>query len=652
VAIITEFCSGFCSRFSRVPKAIGFKRFGLVVAAAVVAGVGFIALSTSLISGDAARDAVKAQIKAATGLDPVVRGGTAISIFPPDTITLGDVVLGDNPNQPALSAQVLTARLRLLPLLMGRIEIADVVLVHPRISVRTERDGQTNWSTLLETLARATKPNAERGALSFSEIHISDGSVTIDDAARDIRETLHHVELSLAWPSISKSFAATGQFAWRSENVETSLAIGDFYAALTGDPSSLKFRMSSLPLKVAFDGTMSNKPTMRIDGMLAADTPRLRDTLRWTTGNAPPGGGFNRFALKSQLKASGGTFALSGVNIELDGNAAEGVLSYSMAERNLLQGTLAAGNTDLTPYISTFQFIAGNAREWNRKPFAIDHLNAFDIDLRMSAAQLTIAGAKVGRTAVATNLRNGKLAITIGESQAYGGLITGSFALAKGSNGVDAKSQMLFANVDLENCLAQIFGMKRVEGKGNLTYAVEASGDSVDALARTLNGTANLTATDGSLSGINIEQLLRRLERRPLSGAGDFRSGRTPFDRLAIPLKIVNGIATADDTRMDGPAVRLTINGTASVPARDMNLKGTATLIGSSSEPGFDLPFIVQGNWDEPLMLPDPQILIRRSGAAAPLLDAVRDRKARDAVRSAIDRLTGGGSTPAPASTP
>ena len=38
-------------------------------------------------------------------------------------------------------------------------------------------------------------------------------------------------------------------------------------------------------------------------------------------------------------------------------------------------------------------------------------------------------------------------------------------------------------------------------------------------------------------------------------------------------------------------------------------------------------------------MLPDAQSLIRRSGAAAPLLDAVRDRKTRDAVRSVIDQL-------------
>ena len=40
-------------------------------------------------------------------------------------------------------------------------------------------------------------------------------------------------------------------------------------------------------------------------------------------------------------------------------------------------------------------------------------------------------------------------------------------------------------------------------------------------------------------------------------------------------------------------------------------------------------------------MLPDAEALIRRSGAAAPLLNAVRERSARESVRSVIERLTG-----------
>jgi AsmA protein len=56
----------------------------------------------------------------------------------------------------------------------------------------------------------------------------------------------------------------------------------------------------------------------------------------------------------------------------------------------------------------------------------------------------------------------------------------------------------------------------------------------------------------------------------------------------------------------------------------------------------FELPFIVQGSWDDPIMLPDPEALIRRSGAAAPLSRALQERNARDSVRRAIERLTGG----------
>ena len=62
----------------------------------------------------------------------------------------------------------------------------------------------------------------------------------------------------------------------------------------------------------------------------------------------------------------------------------------------------------------------------------------------------------------------------------------------------------------------------------------------------------------------------------------------------------------------------------------------------------------MQGSWDDPIMLPDPEALIRRSGAAAPLLNAVRERRSRDSVRSAIERLTGGAPAAgtAPAATP
>ena len=83
---------------------------------------------------------------------------------------------------------------------------------------------------------------------------------------------------------------------------------------------------------------------------------------------------------------------------------------------------------------------------------------------------------------------------------------------------------------------------------------IEGSGSSVLAVTNTLSGTASLNAHNGALAGINVEQLLRRLERRPLSGNGDFRSGRTPFDQLVLTLKMEQGQVSVDDMHLTGNA--------------------------------------------------------------------------------------------------
>jgi len=288
-------------------------------------------------------------------------------------------------------------------------------------------------------------------------------------------------------------------------------------------------------------------------------------------------------------------------------------------------------------------------RDWNRGTIGIDGFADFDLDLRLSAARVIVATARLGRTGVAANLRDGRLALTIGEAQAFGGALKGSVVLAKAQDGINVKSQLQFSDVDLEACLGELFGLRRLEGKGTLALALEASGDSVLALTQTMAGTANLSGRQGAITGFNVEQLLKRLEQRPLSIAADFRRGRTPFEKLNVTLRIAEGTATIEDVLLEGGAIRLALGGSASIPLRDLDLKGTAALVAASADdpPVFELPFVVQGRWDDPIMLPDAQSLIRRSGAAAPLLDAVRDRKARDAVRSVIERLNRDGGTAA-----
>lgn len=631
-----------------MPAATGLKRLVIAVAALVAAGFVILVGLAFLIPADSVREAVKNEIHAVTGLDPILRGDVSVSLFPSGAVSFENVVLGDDrTGEPAVLAEQLKAHLRYFPLLAGRIEIADVTLVRPTIAVNFLPGQRSNWSALIESLAHALQPNRERTA-SFSEIRITDGTVVVRDS-HGTSERLTKVELSLAWPSISNSFGASGHFVWRNEPVEASITLTDFLAALSGDRSGVKLRLSGAPLKLAFDGSASYRPTFKVEGTLAADSTSLRDAMRWTGGKALPVGGFGRFALKAQTKIGAGVVSLSGVNVELDGNTAEGALTLATEGRQIVQGTLASDSLDLTPYVSTVRLMAANERNWDRVPIALDGLNGFDLDLRLSAANIKISNAKLGRTAVVATMRSGRLNVTIGEAQAFGGAIKGSLGLASTNGGAEVSSHLQFVDVDLDNCLGQVFGLRKVEGRGSLALNMDGSGASVLAVTRNLNGTASLTGKNGAITGLNVEQLLRRLEHRPLSGNGDFRTGRTPFDQLTIMLKIVQGNVTVDDMHVSGPAVKLAVGGQASVPTRELDLKGTATLVSSATSNEFELPFVVQGRWDDPIMMPDPQSLIRRSGAAAPLLNAIKDRATSDAVRSAIERFTGGSPATVPA---
>ena len=613
-----------------------------------VAVIGLIGTSWFL-NRDTLRQAVEAQIRAVTGLDLVVAGAIDVSVFPGSYVSFHNVGLkGGGTTDPALQVDVLTANLRLLPLLLRRFEIADVMMLRPHIRVVRDSQGESNWTPFVERIARTMKPGAEN-QVSFSEIRIQDGVLKYEDATNHVSEQLGDIDLSLAWPSISRSFAATGQFDWRGERVDGSISAGDFVAMLSGDRSGLKARLVSLPVKLAFDGSLANRTSLMMEGTLTVDSPSLRNALRWM-GQAPPGsGGFGRFALKARANVVGASIALTNVNVELDGNVAEGVMTIANNGRQTLQATLAAGNLDFTPYISTVRLLASGARDWNRQLFDLTALSTTDLDMRLSAAKVTVGPTKLGRTAFGANLRGGALALSIGEAQMYGGIAKGSFGIARSDAVADVKAQFQFTDVDLQACASELFGINKLSGRGNLSVSLVASGASPFGLASSLDGIATLTGHDGAIAGFNVEQLLKRLERRPLSGGGNFRSGSTPYDSLNVSVKFSDGIATAEDIRVEGPAARITLTGTASVPAREYDLKGVASLTSAASagDKGFDLPFVVQGPWDDPLVFPDPESLIRRSPGAAPLLDAVKDRKTRDAVRSVIERFTGGSAKPA-----
>src|SRR3954447_12993844 len=123
----------------------GMKRLGMPIAALLAVALVGLGATSWFLNRDALRQAVETQIRAVTGLDLVVKGNIEVSVFPGSYVSFHDVGLkGGGSADPALRVEVLTANLRLLPLLLQRFEIADVMMLRPQIQVVRQADATSN----------------------------------------------------------------------------------------------------------------------------------------------------------------------------------------------------------------------------------------------------------------------------------------------------------------------------------------------------------------------------------------------------------------------------------------------------------------------------------------------------------------------------
>ena len=485
-------------------------------------------------------------------------------------------------------------------------------------------------------------------------MRMTGGTIIVTEQARGISEELSDVELSFAWPSIARSFGATGRFTWRGEVFDASANAGDLLAALSGDRSGLKLRLAGAPFKLAFDGRCSQQPSFKMEGTLAIDGKSLREAMRWAGRQPLPGGGIGRFALKAQTSFTGGMAIVLGVNIELDGNVAEGVLAVATEPRVHAEGHACGRHARSLPLCVD---IRGAPRERPRlEPRTVRDRQSGRTSIstcvcrrRASRSRTRGSGAPGLRSICATAVSRSRSA----RRRPIGGVLKGALMLAKTETGADVKSQLQFTDVDLEICLGELFAS--ASSKARAISRCRSRPPATAWWRSHARWGHRGTARQGAITGFNVEQLLKRLEQRPLSIGGDFRRGRTPFEQLTVTSRSRKAWRPSRTCGSRAAQVRLALGGSASIPARDLDLRGTAALVSASADapPVFELPFVVQGSWDDPIMLPDAQSLISarpprpaaRRGARPqdPRCGAVRDRAAdRGADHRAGRRSTAG----------
>lgn len=592
-----------------------------------VAALGVVVLAASaliatpyFVSEHEARNAAIGALRSATGVEPQISGAVSVVLLPTPAVRLEGVRLDDG-KRPPFTAEAMQATVRLLPLLYGEAQIASLTFEQANLSIEVAHDGGI-------VVGMPLRPRTPKEQESQPEIRFTGGTIFFKAENAVEIEPLAAVDAALAWSGAGVT--ATGSFHWRGAPATFGLSVADTSAFNRGNRSAVKLRLESDMLRIGFDGGIAYRNGIQADGALAADAKSLRNVISHVSNAPLTRGGFGPFKLKAQAALTSTSLALSGLSIELDGSRADGALTAKRTDgRTVVQATLASETSDFTPYSDGFALVDASGRDWSREPLDLAGLGAIDLDVRLSAARVVVRKTELTKVAAAASMRDGRFTLTVGEAQFRGGTLRGRLALGPGAEGApEMKIEGNIANFDLATGLDALANVQQLEGKGTLTLALQGNGGHVHAISRALSGAVTLTGNQGALNGINVEQVLNRLERMPIAAAAEAPGGRTVFDRLSAKLRVAEGTAQVDEAQVESARVRVKLSGEASVAHRQLDLRGTATLLrtavaGNAAQP-FELPFLVQGPWERPSLRPDPAALIQRTETAAPVFFAAR----------------------------
>ncbi|MGE5477303.1 MAG: AsmA family protein [Bacteroidales bacterium] len=645
------------------------KKLLIVVGALAALVVAALLILPSLVPAEKIRQEVVTQVKAATGRDLTIDGKVAVSAFPSLSVQVNSVALS-NPagfqGKDMVRLGALDVRLKLMPILSGKVEVDSFVLIDPVISLEVDRQGRANWvfDTPKQPAAdkNAAKPaetadskggkgSAALSDLSLGQVRIDNGKLTYVDAKAGTREEIDGINLSLELKSLDDPLKAKGALRYHGKVIDLAADVAKPRALLDNGATPAALSIATEAVKLGFKGEAA---AASVKGDLDLSVPSIRGLVLWATGKPleAPGSGLGPFSLKGKLAAGGTKVALTGAAIALDAIKANGDFAVDTGgARPNLKGKLDVEALDINPYLPPEQPAAkggsgsappapagGNApaakSDWSDAPIDASGLKAADVDFALSAGSITVKKIKIGKSALRVVIDNGRMTADLSQLELYQGSGKGKLGLDGSQPGIGLDATFALKGLAAEPFLTDAAGFDRLSGTGNFDIHVAGRGKSERALVSSLNGNGAVTFTDGAIKGINLAEMVRNVGSAFSSGGG--AAQKTDFAELGGTFTIANGIVSNKDLALKSPLLRVEGAGTVELPPRTVHYrvepKAVASLQGQGGRSdlgGVTVPVIVEGPWENLSFRPD--------------LEAMVKGKASEAIQGAIgNKLPGG----------
>ncbi|MDR9483859.1 MAG: AsmA family protein [Sediminimonas sp.] len=610
---------------------------GLVIVLVVVA-VG----SVFLLPEDRIAQVAVDQIRAQTGREVTLSGGTEISFYPVLGVATGPMEIGNAPWSdagPMMRAEALKVGVDPIAMIRGDIRITGLELRSPRILLERAADGRVNWELGVEGVAPSGQEGARSAklALYLDRALITDGVLRYADRGSGEETVMQGLSLDLRWADYEGAAEFEAGLRPAGETVAVSGRIDRFAQFINGDASALNLRVAAAGGEIGLNGQASLAPMIagRIEGELP-DTAAFMAALGQPGVSLPQGLG-RRAALSGDLSLTPDDMRLSlrEGSLTLDGNRLSGALDVFTAQTPpRVVGQISTGALDLSGLGGGGEAAAAGSGEraatagWSTAPIDASALSLVNGELDLRADSVLVGGLSLNQTHIGATLDRARAVVTLREVAAYDGTLGGE-VVANNRSGLSVGGDLRAQGVGLQGLLSDMAGLSRFTGAADAQVSFLGAGGSVDAIMRSLSGQGTLSTGRGTIQGIDLDKLFR---------AGDVSGGTTVFDSLSASFTIEDGVLRNDDLLMSLPVITARGEGRIGLGARDLDYLFTPRSGGTDGEGGVAIPVRIKGPWANPSIRPDMKVLLDENLEEE---KKAAEEKARKKLNEAVEKKLG-----------
>jgi AsmA protein len=615
------------------------KWFLIALGGVVVLFAGALAFIAATFDPNQYKGPIADMVKEKTQRTLSIEGDIRLTLFPKLGVQLGKTRLSEfRSGQEFAGLEQMRVSLALLPLLSKQVVVDQIQLNGLRVTLVKHRDGRTNFADLLGAEeAAAAVPVPAPSSTPTAQIKFDIDGVKVSKAAISWKDETAGAEYAVSdfnletgrvAPRVPVKFELAAAFTASEPKMEVKLQSA---GNVTFDPQNRSFSAVVLTASLSAQGLLEAGLNIKLSGVEgSAKALQVREFL--ITVDAKQAANAVKGTLSTPIAAD-----LEAQMFELPGLAGEfDVVSPALPMKKLkvpLAGMVRADlkkqtvSADLTTRFDESNVKAkvdmtNFAAPFTRFDIAFDKLDVdrYLLPTEKKAAstelasgpqaeqpidfspikKLDLAGSLridelVASKVKAQNLRmdvkaaGGRLEVNPLSANLYQGSAKGSASVNANNNQLAIKQNL--SGVSIGPLLRDALNQDLLDGRGNVALDVTATGNTVSAIKKSLNGTAALSLKDGALKGINLAQSLRNAKAMFTGGTRDSEQAaaageKTDFSELSASFLIREGVAHNDDLLAKSPFLRLTGTGDINIAEGSLNYLAKAAAVATSTGQG------------------------------------------------------------------